>query len=91
LREALSELAGRWPTYGYRRLTVMLIFDSRNPHLPDRHGLNASIGRRGTRRSIVPGSGDRGAQAQNVLSRLGLKLFVLVYLQRRRLHLDARL
>lgn len=24
LREALSELAGQWPTYGYRRLTVML-------------------------------------------------------------------
>ncbi len=24
LRDALSELAGRWPTYGYRRLTIML-------------------------------------------------------------------
>lgn len=24
LREALIALAGRWPTYGYRRLTVML-------------------------------------------------------------------
>jgi transposase InsO family protein len=24
LRDALSELAGQWPTYGYRRLTVML-------------------------------------------------------------------
>ena len=24
LREALIELAGQWPTYGYRRLTVML-------------------------------------------------------------------
>ena len=24
LRDALSELAGQWPTYGYRRLTIML-------------------------------------------------------------------
>jgi hypothetical protein len=31
------------------------------------------------------------AQAQNVSSGLGLKLFILVYLRRRRLHLDARL
>jgi hypothetical protein len=33
----------------------------------------------------------KGAQAQNVSSGLGLKLFILVYLRRRRLHLDARL
>ena len=24
LRDALIELAGQWPTYGYRRLTIML-------------------------------------------------------------------
>jgi putative transposase len=24
VRDALRELAGQWPTYGYRRLTVML-------------------------------------------------------------------
>jgi transposase InsO family protein len=47
LREALTRLAGEWPTYGYRRLTAMLRREGRTVNAKRVRRVMAALGLRG--------------------------------------------